>query len=208
MTRHLLPCALVLFLGWVHGAIADVITGPTLNQNATDQYSGLMFSATVNAYLQGFVFQNQGAADQVELGLVSTNPANGALYVSAVMGTISVPADTPSFTASNLSWQMEAGSTYVLVGETSNNAKFAFYSGFPTSDGQISIFTGVFSFDLDSIATQTDAWGGFNNINTTAASVPEPSSFFLVILSAVAGFFGWRRARHRNADENPVAACA
>ncbi len=207
MKRLLITCALVCLFIWPREAVADIITGPTLNQIATDQYTGLMFSALASSYLQGFVFQNQGAASQVELGLVSTNPANGALYVSSVVGTISTPANTPSFTASNLNWQMNAGSNYILVGETSNNTDFAFYSNFPTSDGQISIFTGVFSFDVSSsIATQTDAWGGFNNIAT--ASAPEPSSFFLVSLSAAAGFFGWRRARRQKAAENSAAACA
>jgi hypothetical protein len=206
MKRYLPPCVLVLILGWANEAIADIITGPTLNQNATDMYTGLMFTATVNSYMLSFIYQNQGAADQVELGLVSTNPANGALYVSSVVGTISVPSNTPSFIASNLNWQMGAGSTYVLVGEMSNNAKFAFYSSYPTSDGQISISTGVFSADLVSIATQTDAWGGFNNIDTV--STPEPSSFFLAILSAVTGFVGWRGARRKKAAANPAAACA
>jgi hypothetical protein len=69
-------------------AFASVITGPVLNSNVSGyNYTGVGFTASVNATLTSFTFQNQGLADTVILvdslgnildsvGTLAGNPSN------------------------------------------------------------------------------------------------------------------------------------
>jgi hypothetical protein len=87
----------------VKRAHADVITGPTLNQNASNQTnSGIELTATIDSILQSVIYQNQGGADTIELATV-----NG-IGIGQVIGTRSVQAGNTSYLASNLNWQLTA----------------------------------------------------------------------------------------------------
>jgi hypothetical protein len=178
-----IACALFCTIGTAR-ARADMITGPTLNQNVTgNTNSGIAFNALTNSTLTGFVFQNQGAADTVKL-LAGDE--------TTVLHTLSTPAANTSFTASGLSWSLTAGQSYFLVDVSlPSNAKFG-AATFPVSDTDISVTSGIFS----SVAL-TGFWGGFNNITTTTAAVPEPSSFALLGVASVVTGVGYFRRRRR-----------
>jgi len=200
MKKLLVAGALLFFLlGWANEANAGIIHGPALTDDVVNQTnSGLEITALTNSILQSVVYQNQGGADTIELAPVS------GIGIGPVVGSIAVPSGNPTFTASDLNWQLIAGTTYVLVATGNrDNGKFAPYdfAHDPTSDGEITIDTGVFSGDLVDVATNPNDWGDFNDITT--ASTPEPSSFFL-LFSAIVGLFGWRLARAK-AGENPAA---
>jgi hypothetical protein len=198
----ILSAAFVFFSGWTLQAKADVITGPDLLQNVANQTnSGIEFTALTNSTLQSVLFQNQGGPDTIELASVTVTPQLTSL--NQVIGTLSVPAGNPSFLASNLNWSLTAGTTYVLVGTGNlNNGKFAPYNYInnPAADGQIAIISGVFSADLQSVATNPNNWGDFNNITTASTAVPEPGSFFLVVIPAAAGLLRWRALRRQAAN--------
>jgi len=195
MRRFLMTGAIAFFLGWANEARTDTIPGPTLADNVVNQLnSGLDITALTGSSLQSFVYQNQGGSDTIELAAVQ------GIGIGPVLDSIAVPASNPTFTASNLNWQLAAGTTYVLVATGNpNNAKFAPYdfAHNPASDGQITIDTGVFSADLVAIATNPNDWGDFNNITTV--SVPEPGGV-LPFLAATVGLFGWQLARREKAS--------
>ena len=196
MKQLLMTGAIAFLLGWANEARADVIPGPTLRDNVVNQTnSGLEITALTNSTLQSLVYQNQGGADTIELAAVR------GIGIGPVLDSIAVPAGNPTFTASNLDWQLTIGTTYVLVATGNpNNGKYAPYdfAHNPTSDGQISVDTGVFSADLVAIATDPNDWGNFNDITTV--SVPEPGGFLLFI-TAVVSLFGWQLARREKAGE-------
>jgi hypothetical protein len=157
-------------------AIGGVITGPSLT-NAVSGYPnvGLEITALQDSTLTSFTFQNQGQADTIEL----TNTSLSTVYDSTT-----TPAGNTSYTAS-VSWALTAGTTYLLVDSTMNNALFADYSAFPTSDAEISVVQGYFA---PYFGPTTSYWGSFNNLTTTTASaVPEPSS---LALGGIAGIVG------------------
>jgi len=170
-------------------AKADIIVGPTLNQTEGGHaYHGIDFTALTNSTLTGFLVGNQGKAEAVVL---QAPVASGTVFHS-----VSIPASSPSFTVSGLDWALTAGTEYWLVATTETNGLYATFSGFPVSDAQISVNSGV--FDNFTNNETTSFWGDFNNIETAplAATVPEPSSLALLGLGTAA-FAGWRRWQNR-----------
>jgi hypothetical protein len=191
MKRSVIAGALAFLLACAAQANADVIPGPFLDSNVMNQTnSGVELTAITDSVLQGFIYQNQGGADLVELAFVS------GLGISGVVGSIPIPAGNPSYTVSGLSWNMQAGTTYVLVATGNpNNGKFGAAS-YPVSDSQISVITGVFSADLNDIATDPNFWGDFNDITTSStSSLPEPGSLLLASFAVAMGSCGWRFAK-------------
>src|SRR5579872_6568303 len=92
------PLLAGIFVGVCSGsmACAATIVGPTLNTNdAVWSATGLGFTATVNATLTSFTFQNQGAADVVDL----------VDSVGNVLDSVATPASTPSDTVP-VSWSL------------------------------------------------------------------------------------------------------
>jgi hypothetical protein len=175
-------------------AHASVISGPALTQNDSGWvYSGVGFTATVSSILTSFTFQNQGAADTVIL----VDPLGNILH------SVGTPASTPSDTVS-VSWALTAGLQYYLLQSTVSNSKYAFWELAAPSDAEIALTdTGDFSSVVNSsgfgigggAGSGTVFWAAFNNITTngTGSSVPEPASFGLVLLAAVA--IVWRARR-------------
>jgi hypothetical protein len=115
-------------------ARADVIMGPTLTSNIFAYYeTGLGFSALQDSTLQGFVYQNQGLADQIVLENATT------LQVLDILNT---PAGVPSYTASGLNWALTGGTDYLLLATTSvphSNGLYANFLSYPQSDADISV---------------------------------------------------------------------
>jgi hypothetical protein len=99
----------------------------------------------------------------------------------------------------NVNWALTASQTYWLLqtigAPMQDNGRFAFFGGFPVSDADISVTSGVFTNSPNS-----GAWGGFNDITTAGtAAVPEPSTFLLggVVVTAATGLWVRRRRAAR-----------
>ncbi len=166
-------------------ARADTIVGPTLNHNIGGfKDTGLEFTALRDATLEGFVFQNQGLADQIILENATT---------MTVLDTLSTPANVTSYTATGLEWALTAGSDYLLLATTSSpksNGKYAAFSSYPQADADISV---NYSTLMPGLAHTTSYWADFNDITT--AAVPEPSSFTLLGIGLLGGLVWYRRRR-------------
>ena len=192
------PLLAGIFVGVLSASVswAGLISGPTLNtDDAVWTASGLGFTATVNATLTSFTFQNQGAADVVDL----------VDSVGDVLDSVAIPASTPSDTVP-VSWSLTEGVQYYLLQTTAANSLFTTWGVAAPSDAEIALTdTGDFSLSLDSAdfaiggasSGGTDSWAAFNNITTTSggSSIPEPASLTLVLPFAVAIFWHARRKR-------------
>jgi len=171
-------------------ASADTIAGPTLTEKDLGyDYSGIGFTANVNATLTGFTLQNQGAADNVIL----VDPLGN------ILDSVPTPAGTPSDTVSGLSWALTVGHQYYLLQSTDSNSLFASWGSPGPSDTQITLTdTGDFSLTSPASAdftyggggssSGTAYWAAFNNIVTTSgvSSVPEPGYLALILPTALA----------------------
>jgi hypothetical protein len=184
MRLHIASLALLATTAmFTAAARADVIAGPVLNADGvgwTD--TGLGFTASVNTALTSFVYQNQGAADTIDL-------YNAA---GVVLESLSTPAGQTSYTAS-VDWALTAGQQYYLGQTVASNELFANYGVAGPSDGQITInVPGYFDYFGPPAALAqfppTEFWAAFNNITTGAAvsSTPEPSSLALLGTGALA----------------------
>jgi PEP-CTERM motif len=188
-------------------ALAGTIAGPALTSpDGGYDYSGLSFTADVNATLTGFTFMNQGLADTVVL-------ENSA---GTVLDSIAIPSSTPTDVVSGLTWSLSSGTLYYLLQTTSENGYYADWGMTAPSDAQISLVdTGDWSFTspipsnfyiggTDPTYPGTEWWGDFNNITTTAAvsGVPEPYSMALLLAGAAAMALAGRR-RGRSANLRP-----
>lgn len=126
------------------------IAGPALTQNISGWAdSGLQITALRNTTLTGFTFMNQGKADTINL-----------IEGTTTVQTISVPASTPTFTASVM-WPLTAGTTYKLVSVDEANGQWVNFSGFPTGSASLRV-NGTWGNDL----LQTAYWFSFVNLAT------------------------------------------
>jgi hypothetical protein len=174
----------VLLLGGVERADAAMIVGPTLSLNEGGHaYHGIDFTALTNSTLTGFLVGNQRRAETVQL--------QAPVVGGTVFDSLLVPAGNPSFAASGLNWSLTAGADYWLVETTPSDGRYAAFAGFPVSDADLRVNSGVFDGDT------TAFWGDFNNIATTApaaSAVPEPTSLTLLTAGAL-GLLGYRWRR-------------
>src|ERR1035438_7232746 len=107
ISRALLAVIIVGVWG-ARTARASTILGPTLDtDDVVWSATGLGFTATVNATLTSFTFQNQGNADTVDL----------VDSVGDILDSVAIPASTPSDTVS-VSWSLTEGSQYYLLQTT------------------------------------------------------------------------------------------
>ncbi len=105
------------------------IAGPALTQNLIGwPNGGVRIKALKNTTLSSFVFNNQGSADTVNLTTTS----------GTVLQTVSVPASTPTFTAT-VAWSLTSGTSYDLVVVSGSNGKWDNYSSWPTSSTSLEI---------------------------------------------------------------------
>lgn len=112
---------------------------------------GLRFHPLVNVTLTQFVFNNQGHADSIVLADTACN----------VISSISVPASTPTFTAS-VHWPLTAGTTYWLVdGVGAENSLYGSAS-FPWASGNLVVESGGYCSDAGSIPY----WFSFSDLVT------------------------------------------
>jgi hypothetical protein len=175
-------------------AHAGTIGGPTLNTADSGwNYSGIGFTATVNATLTSFTFQNQGQADTVIL----VDPLGN------ILDSVAIPASTPSDTVL-VNWALTSGNQYYLLQSTLSNSFYTSWGAAAPSDAEIALTdTGVFSqspvsanFGLGGAGgSGTVTWAAFNDITTSSSSgaVPEPASLTLLLPGALAIF--WRAKR-------------
>jgi uncharacterized protein (TIGR03382 family) len=171
-------------------AHAGVIAGPaTLSQSSSGwQYSGVGFTANVNATLTSFTFENQGKADTVDL-------VNAA---GTIFDSVAIPAGDVSDTVS-VSWSLTAGSQYYLLNSVLANAMWDHFNLPLPTDTEITMTdTGIFSTTLDTSGYAThgnEYWTAFLDITTSSSSssVPEPASITLVLPVAVAVLLRARR---------------
>jgi hypothetical protein len=171
-------------------ARADVIAGPTLNQNDSGYaVSGIGLMPEANTTLTSFTFQNQGLADVIDLV-----DASGDILDSAV-----IPAGAPSDTVP-VNWALTNGVQYYLLQTTYDNGLFAPWGMLVECTDVCLTDTGVFSpaFSLDVTGSFTQGfafWADFNNITTASGSVPEPASSLLILPGALVLFLCARGSR-------------
>ena len=181
MNRFLRTMAVAAFTLTI--ASAGVIVGPALTVNGSGNTNhGIAFTALGNSILTSFVDNNQGLA-----GLVTLTPAGspGTVLFSVAFSATGV---SPSTFSPTVSWALTTGTNYWLLGNVTNNSRLsATAQTFPVADADISVTSGV----LSSVITTT--WADFNNITTTT-STPEPSSWLLIMIGAVA-FVPFRYSR-------------
>jgi len=128
------------------------LTGPSLTQNLGGWVgAGLRFKALKNTTLTSFEFDNQGAADTLELTDTS----------GTVLQSITVPANTPTFTAT-VSWPLTSGTSYDLISVNGSNGHWDSYTSWPTSNTSLEI-DGVVD---TSQATYTTWWFSFQDLKT------------------------------------------
>jgi hypothetical protein len=188
-------------LASVVGAQAAVIPGPVLTDDDGGwTTAGIGFMALDNSHLTSFVFQNQGAADTVVL-------TDGA---GNILDSLSTPAGTPSYTAS-VDWSLTSGDTYFLLQTSGPNALFASYGASLPSNSDIAItLSGTFAYSTGDAASNLEGWGsneywaGFNNITTSTSTIPEPSTWAMMLL----GFAGLGYAAVRRAGKDRIATSA
>lgn len=129
-----------------------VLTGPSLTQNLGGWAdAGLRFKALKNTTLTSFEFDNQGSADTLELTTTT----------GTVLQSITVPANTPTFTAT-VSWPLTSGTSYDIISVNGSNGHWDSYSTWPTTNASLEI-DGV----VDTSQTlYTTWWFSFQNMKT------------------------------------------
>jgi hypothetical protein len=191
------PVLVAVFVG-VFGACsaqASIIAGPSpINTFEGYNFSGIGFVANLNSDLTSFTFENQGAADTVDL----------VDSLGDVLDSVAIPSGTPSDVV-GVNWFLAAGTQYYLLQTTPSNGLYTFWGQAAPADTEITMTdTGVFSTSLVSAAfsfggggpnSGTTYWSDFNNITTAQVSAPEPASFLLVLPFAAAMFLRKRQTR-------------
>lgn len=171
----LVAVACVLFLS-APAWCAETIEGPvafTGNESGHSNH-GIVFDSLDYVRILGFDFHNQGKADTVQL-----------IYEGEILYSLNTPVANPVYTAV-VDWLLAPGANYYLVGTTTANGRFAFYS-FPATNSHISVTSAIFSGNTGQVN-----WADFRNIVTEQASepsgngIPEPTTIALVGLGMLA----------------------
>ena len=181
-----------------NNAQADVIAGPALPEfGGNFQVTGLRFEALVNSTLTGFVYQNQGKSDTIVLTDTAGN----------ILQSVNTGSGVPSLSVA-VNWALTAGQDYFLLQTTDSNERYGSFNQPLPSDTEIAIIkSGTFA-DSISLAVNdisfgnNQYWAAFNNISTTSApisSVPEPSTWVMMMLGFGAVGFMAYRCRNQNA---------
>jgi hypothetical protein len=190
--------ALVALVAGVLGACAaraDVIVGPTLSTPEGYAYSGVGFTANVLTLLTSFTFENEGAADVVDL----VDPLGN------ILDSVSIPAGFDSDVVTGINWVLAPGTQYYLLQTTQGNGLYTNWGLAAPSDTQITMtntgdfssspVSANFSYGGGGPNSGTAYWADFNNITTINANSPEPATFFLVLPLGAALLLRKRLAR-------------
>jgi hypothetical protein len=112
--------------------------------------SGIQFRALRNSTITSLRFENQGAADTVQLTDGSGN----------VLATVSTPAGNTAYDFSP-NWNLTAGQTYRILSVNPSNGRWVDFTSFPRSNTQIAV-DGIFGNG----GFHATWWFSFTNVRT------------------------------------------
>jgi len=132
----------------------DTVYGGSLTETVTNwPESGISITADVTTILRRFTFNNQGAADTVQLLRESD---------SAIIGSVETPAGETAYEAV-VNWRMYAGVTYHLISVAGSNGRYNNYSSWPVSNPMVTVNGAWFGASLN-----TGYWFTFTNLLMTS----------------------------------------
>jgi hypothetical protein len=107
------------------------LAGPASFTNTISGWpnSGLQFQSLVTGSLQSFTFHNQGLGDTIQLLTMSDQ----------VIGTFSVPPNSPQQLTVNINWPVQSGITYRLINFDGMNGMWDPFTTWPVNNVKISI---------------------------------------------------------------------